>query len=560
MLDRLACDRARRSRDARFDGRFFIGVISTRVYCRPICPARAPKDENVRYFPTAAAAEAAGFRPCLRCRPEASPGTPAWSGTSGVVSRALGLIGDGVLDESGVDGLSERVGLTSRHLRRLFAQHLGATPLEVALTRRAHFAKQLLDETRLSCGQIATAAGFGSVRRFNSEVRRTFHRTPTELRRLVRAPAAAEVGHFRFHLSYRPPYDWPAVFAFLSARATPGVECVQGDTYSRTITVNGRHGTISVAPATSGSALILDVQFGDARRLLSIVERVRRVFDLGADPILIGECLGTDRWLRRLLARHPGIRTPGAWDGFELAVRAVLGQQVTVRAATTMAGRLAERFGSPIAEASNVTRAFPTPEQLVAADIESIGVVRSRAHAIRSLAREVARGAIRFDTSVDRRETLTALTAIPGIGEWTAQYIAMRALTEPDAFPSGDLVLRRMVGNRSARELDRRSQAWRPWRAYAVMLLWQAAVDGTGTVPQPPKNAAVPAISNVEENATTTHRSRSGRTHHASIRHDDKPKGLSPHPGLSPLQLRRRTKHANVHQAGRARSTHWFAQ
>ncbi len=228
VLDRLACDRARRSRDARFDGRFFIGVTTTRVYCRPICPARAPKDENIRYFPTAAAAEAAGFRPCLRCRPEASPGTPAWSGTSGVVSRALGLIGDGVLDETGVDGLSERVGLTARHLRRLFAQHLGATPLEVALTRRAHFAKQLLDETALSCEQIAMAAGFGSVRRFNSEVRRTFHRTPTELRRLARAPAAAEAGHYRFRLSYRPPYDWPAVLGFLSARATPGVERVRG--------------------------------------------------------------------------------------------------------------------------------------------------------------------------------------------------------------------------------------------------------------------------------------------------------------------------------------------
>jgi AraC family transcriptional regulator of adaptative response / DNA-3-methyladenine glycosylase II len=519
VLDRLACDRARRSRDARFDGRFFIGVTTTRVYCRPICPARAPKDENVRYFPTAAAAEAAGFRPCLRCRPEASPGTPAWSGTSGVVSRALGLIGDGVLDETGVDGLSERVGLTSRHLRRLFAQHLGATPLEVALTRRAHFAKQLLDETSLSCGQIATAAGFGSVRRFNSEVRRTFHRTPTELRHLAPAPAAAEVGRYRFHLSYRPPYDWPAVLAFLSARATPGVECVRGGTYSRTITVDGRDGIISVAPATSRSALILEVQFGDARRLLSIVERVRRVFDLGADPILIGECLGADRWLRRSLARHPGIRTPGAWDGFELAVRAVLGQQVTVRAATTVAGRLAERFGSPLGNPEGLPpqllRLFPTPSQLADAEIESIGVVRSRAHAIRTLARTVSSGAIRFGPSADAAEAVTALTAIPGIGNWTAQYIAMRAFGEPDAFPSGDVVLRRMAGNCSTRELDRRSEAWRPWRAYAVMLLWQAAVDGKGTVPQPRKNAAIPAISNVAENATPTQRSRSGSTHHA---------------------------------------------
>src|SRR4030095_16963404 len=235
LLDRQVCDRARRSRDARFDGRFFIAVTTTGIYCRPICPARSPKDEHIRYYPTAAAAQAAGFRPCLRCRPEASPGTPAWFGTSSVVSRALGLIGDGALDNAGVDELSERVGLTARHLRRLFAHHLGATPLEVALTRRAHFAKQLLDETTLSCEQIAMAAGFGSVRRFNGEMRRTFHRTPTELRQIPRAAPRADAGHYRFRLSYRPPYDWPAMLAFLSARATPGVERVGGEHYSRHI-------------------------------------------------------------------------------------------------------------------------------------------------------------------------------------------------------------------------------------------------------------------------------------------------------------------------------------
>lgn len=484
VLDQLACDRARQSRDARFDGRFFIAVTSTGVYCRPICPARSPKDENIRYFPTAAAAEAAGFRPCLRCRPEASPGTPAWFGTSGVVSRALRLIGEGALDEAGVEGLSDRVGLTARHLRRLFAEHLGATPLEVALTRRAHFAKQLLDETSLSCEQIAMAAGFGSVRRFNGEVRRTFHRTPTELRQLARTRAGTDSGRYRFRLSYRPPYDWASVLAFLAARATPGVERVDGEHYARSITVDGRHGAIAVSPAASGPTLVLDVQFGDPRALLSIVERVRRIFDLGADPIVIGECLGNDRWLRRSLERHPGIRTPGAWDGFELAVRAILGQQVSVRAATTMAGRLAERFGSPLPPQSgtvNLLYIFPTPEQLASVEIESIGVVRSRANAIRALAREVSSGAIKFGAAANPEDTLSRLVAIPGIGDWTAQYIAMRALGEPDAFPSGDLVLRRMAGNCSARELDRRSAAWRPWRAYAVMLLWQAANDEQST-------------------------------------------------------------------------------
>ena len=503
VLDRLACDRARRSRDARFDGRFFIAVVTTGIYCRPICPARSPKDENVRYYPTAAAAEAAGFRPCLRCRPEASPGTPAWAGTSGVVSRALGLIGEGVLDRNGVEGLSERVGLTSRHLRRLFAQHLGATPLEVALTRRAHFAKRLLDETTLSCEQIAEAAGFGSVRRFNSEVRRTFHRTPTELRRLSRARPGAEAGRYRFRLSYRPPYDWAAVLAFLAARATPGIERVEGQSYWRRITVGNGEGTIDVSPAESGPALMLDVEFPEPRALLQIVERVRRMFDVGADPMAIGQCLGRDRWLRAALVRHPGVRTPGAWDGFELSVRAILGQQVTVRAATTMMGRVAERFGL-------------TPAQLEGADLESIGVVRTRANAIRTLAREVARGAITFGASADCTATVAALKAIPGIGDWTAQYIAMRALAEPDAFPSGDLVLRRMAGNCSARDLERRSEAWRPWRAYAVMLLWQADFV-TGSDPVTPENAAVSARGMRAETATIQRRAQSGRPQHAQV-------------------------------------------
>jgi AraC family transcriptional regulator of adaptative response / DNA-3-methyladenine glycosylase II len=254
------------------------------------------------------------------------------------------------------------------------------------------------------------------------------------------------------------------MLAFLAARATPGMEQVENGHYTRRITVDGKDGRIDVSSAPAEPALILDVEFPDSRALLSIVERVRRMFDLGADPILIGECLGSDRWLRAALAQHPGIRTPGAWDGFELAVRAILGQQVTVRAATTMAGRLAQRFGT-------------TPGQLADADIESTGVVRARAHAIRTLARETLRGGISFAASADRSSTVAALGAIPGIGDWTAQYIAMRALGEPDAFPYGDLILRRMVGDCSASELERRSDAWRPWRAYAVMLLWQAASD-----------------------------------------------------------------------------------
>jgi AraC family transcriptional regulator, regulatory protein of adaptative response / DNA-3-methyladenine glycosylase II len=476
-LERRVCDRARRSRDARFDGRFFIAVTSTGIYCRPICPARAAKDEHVRYYPTAAAAEAAGFRPCLRCRPEASPGTPAWLGSSGIVSRALRLIGEGALDGEGVERLSDRLGVTARHLRRLFLHHLGATPLEVALTRRVHFAKKLLDETTLACSQVALASGFGSLRRFNGQIRRTYARTPTELRRLARPRSDGDRDCYRFRLAYRPPYDWRAVLAFLEARATPGVESVEASRYRRTITVGGGHGSIAVSRLESGSALDLEVRFPDPRALLFIVERVRRVFDVGADPAVIGEHLRADPLLRGPLANHPGIRVPGAWDGFELAVRAILGQQISVRAATTIAGRIASRFGAPVAEDRGLDRLFPTPAQLAHAAIERAGVMPARAETIRSLARHAANGAIAFGSGSDEGATVSALRALPGIGDWTTEYIAMRALGEPDAFPRGDRVLCHVAGGCTAQELERKAEAWRPWRTYAALLLWQDATD-----------------------------------------------------------------------------------
>ena len=485
-LDRHACDRARRSRDARFDGRFFIGVTSTRVYCRPICPARAPKDEHVRYFPSAAAAEAAGFRPCLRCRPEASPGTPAWLGTSALVSRALRLIGEGELRGGGpevkntqhsVDTLADRLGITARHLRRLFLQHLGATPLDVALIRRVHFAKKLIDETMLAMSDVAFASGFGSLRRFNAQIRRTYSRTPTELRRLARRRVADDPDCYRFRLAYRPPYDWDAMLAFLAARATPGVESVADARYRRTIAVDGKIGVIEVSRLESGTALALDVRFPDPRALLFIVEQVRRMFDLGADPGIIGGHLRADPLLRAVATRHPGIRVPGAWDGFELAVRAILGQQISVRAATTIAGRIAAMFGSPAAHDRGLERLFPTPGQLADAAIEKAGVVSARAETIRALARRVADGTLTFRLCADGSAAASALEDLPGIGSWTAEYIAMRALGEPDALPSGDLVLRRAAGDCTARELARKSEAWRPWRAYAVILLWQDAND-----------------------------------------------------------------------------------
>lgn len=472
ILDRLVCDRARKSRDARFDGKFFIAVKTTRIYCRPICPARSPNDENITYYPTAAAAEAAGFRPCLRCRPEASPGTPAWNGTSSVVSRALRLIGDGALDRESVEQFADRLGVTARHLRRLFVQHLGATPIEVALTRRVQSAKKLLDETRLPFVQVAAAAGFGSLRRFNSEIRRTYSRTPTELRRLAKRPSL-EPGCYTFRLAFRPPYDWNAVMRFLEARATPCVESVERGCYRRTIAVGDKHGSIAVTPAEEGSALRLEVRFTDPNALLSIVERTRRMFDLAADPAVISECLAGDPVLKRVAASHPGIRVPGAWDPFELTVRAILGQQVSVRAATTIAGRVAERWGMAVDAGNGLTRLFPTPLQLTDAPLEEAGIIGARAATIRAVAQAVQSGSLVFDGMSTRQ----SLTGIPGIGAWTAEYVAMRALNEPDAFPSGDLVLRRMAGNLSGRELETRSHAWRPWRAYAVMLLWQSAVD-----------------------------------------------------------------------------------
>jgi AraC family transcriptional regulator of adaptative response / DNA-3-methyladenine glycosylase II len=472
-LDRSVCERASRSRDPRFDGRFFVGVRTTGVYCRPICPAPPARSQNVRYFPSAAAAAAAGFRPCLRCRPEASPGTPAWLGTSALVSRGLRLVDEGALDDGrGVEALAERLGVTARHLRRLFQRHLGATPLQVALTRRLHFAKKLIDETVLPFTEVALASGFGSIRRFNGEIRRTYDRTPTELRRQRAAPRSSGSDGYRFRLAYRPPYDWDEVLAFLRARAIPGVEHVDDRVYRRTIAVDGQTGTIEVSHAASGPALELLIRFPNPRALLGIVTRVRRLFDLDADPDAIAAHLGADPVLAGLLAKRPGIRTPGAWDPFELAVRAILGQQISVRAASTIAGRVVDLFGAAIPGPAGTERLFPPAARLVRAEIERAGVVRVRAEAIRRLARRAAAGDL----------VLSSLTSIPGVGPWTAQYVAMRAFGEPDAFPSGDLVLRQVTGSRTAGELERRSGPWRPWRAYAVMLLWQGAKDDAKTL------------------------------------------------------------------------------
>ena len=481
QLDIRICERARLARDPHFDGRFFIGVTSTGIYCRPICPSPTAKRLNVRYFPTAAAAAEAGFRPCLRCRPEVAPGTPAWNGTSATVSRGLKLIADGALDEGGVDELAARLGVSARHLHRLFLQHLGAPPVAVAQTRRLHFAKQLIDETRLPMAQVALASGFQSIRRFNDVVRKLYGRTPSELRRMRQSAAPRTAAdEYVFRLAYRPPYDWHAQLEFLTARATPGVEEVRGGTYRRSLAFKNRQGVLEVRALAREHALEARIRFPESACLLQIVARVRAMFDLAADPAVIAASFRRDPLLGPLVRRRPGLRVPGHWDGFELAVRAVLGQQVTVRGATTLAGLLVRTHGEPLqfTDSGGLTHVFPSAQSLIDARLQ--GMPAARVRAIQSLAQAVVAGKLRFDVGAPDDGFFARFQAIAGIGVWTAQYVAMRAFNEPDAFPVADLVLLRAAGNGralTAAALLKRAEAWRPWRAYAAMYLWRAAAD-----------------------------------------------------------------------------------
>jgi AraC family transcriptional regulator, regulatory protein of adaptative response / DNA-3-methyladenine glycosylase II len=483
-LDHDACYRALAARDARFDGRIFVGVHTTGIYCRPICPARTPKRENVTFFATASAAQEAGFRPCLRCRPESSPDLGAWRGTSNTVSRALRLIGECALDQGDVDALAERLGVGERQLRRLFRQHLGASPIAVAQTRRVLFAKKLIVETTMPLAEIALASGFGSIRRFNATFRTLYNRPPRELRRSRAShnerPASAGI---TLILPYSPPYDWDAMIGFLGARAIPGVEVVDGSrSYRRSIALDGAQGIVAVEPDERG--LKVTIHFPRVESLAEIVERVRRVFDLGADPMAIGKHLSRDRLLAPLVARRPGLRVPGAWDGFELAVRAVFGQQIPVRAAAKIAGKLVASYGDPLdgSAEDGLTHTFPTLTKIADADLRSLRMPSARAVALSSLA-----AAVKADRDfLSQRETLdaaiTKLRSLRGVGEWTAHYIAMRALREPDAFPAADIGLMRAVAGRdgsrpTAADLMARAEPWRPWRAYAAQHLWAADAD-----------------------------------------------------------------------------------
>jgi len=482
-LDARVCDRARLARDARFDGRFFIAVLSTGIYCRPICPSSTARRENVRYFTSAEEAVAAGFRPCLRCRPETAPGTPACNGTSTTVSRALRLITEGALQAESVAGLAQRLGVSARHLNRLFHAHLGSSPVAVARAWRLQFAKQLISDTDLPMFRVALASGFRSVRRFNDSIRGLYGRTPSELRRMKPVALRARPDEYVFRLPYHPPYDWESLLAFLAGRAIPGVEEVVSGTYRRTFVIEGRHGILEARHDESVRALEARILFCEPLALLPIVTRLRALFDLAADTSVIAQHFRRDLLLGRLVRRYPGLRVPGAWDGFELAVRAILGQQVSVAAASTLAGRIAREFGERLSihDSGGLTTVFPTAAAI--ADASLSGMPKARARAIRSIAQAAASGRISFSPSGAEEATLANLARIGGVGEWTAQYIAMRALRQPDAFPVNDLVLLKTAGEGrplTAAALRKRAEQWRPWRAYAALYLWRAAADRAG--------------------------------------------------------------------------------
>jgi len=472
------CYRAIATRDARFDGRLFTGVKTTGIYCRPICPARTPRRENVTFWPSAAAAQQAGYRPCLRCRPEISPDAAAWRGTSNTVSRALALIAEGGLDgdDASLHALCERLGVGERQLRRLFDKHLGAPPIAVAQTRRVLFAKQLIQETSLTMAAVADASGFGSVRRFNDAFRKLYRRSPRELRR--RAPAALSTVTLR--LGYRAPYDWDAILAFLGARSIAGVELIEKNTYRRTIEVGGAFGSIAVAPGKS--CLEATIRFPKVTALLAIVARLRRLFDLDADIAAIGAHLSGDSALAPLIARRPGLRTPGAWDGFELAVRAILGQQITVVGARLLAVKLVARAGTDIAPDlsgdERLARVFPSARRMAKSDLSTLGMPKARIAALTALAEAVAADPKLIEPAGSCEETIARLLALPGFGPWTAQYWALRALRDSDAFPAADVALLRSPlvaedGKRpSPKALLARAESWRPWRAYAAQHLW----------------------------------------------------------------------------------------
>ncbi len=473
-------ENARQSRDPRFDGRFFIGVLTTGIYCRPICPVRIPKKENIQLYRSAAGASEAGFRPCLRCRPESSPGTPAWIGSPYKVSKALHLIARGNLDGSSVDELAGQLNIGSRQLSRLFQQYVGASPITVAQTQRLHFAKKLLDETNLPLAEVCFASGFGSVRRFNAVFKSTYARSPKELRKGVRGKQRSKGEGICVRLSYRPPLDFKSMLVYLEYRKIPGVEHIdlEQNAYYRTISIDECVGDICAQFSEVEHSVMLQINFPDTRHLYQIVEKVRLLFDLKADSEEIERFFRKDALLNAVVRKNPGTRVTGCWDGLEVTVRAILGQQVTVKAATTLAGRVAEKYGESYnGTSAHLTRVFPCAATLASADLNGMGIVGQRIAAIKAVAMKITTGEIVFDGVLETEEFVRRICEIKGIGDWTAHYIALRVLSDPDAFPYSDLILRRAATNNqetlTPKALLALAEAWRPWRAYAVILLWK---------------------------------------------------------------------------------------
>jgi AraC family transcriptional regulator, regulatory protein of adaptative response / DNA-3-methyladenine glycosylase II len=505
------------SKDARFDGVFFIAVSSTGIYCRPSCPAITPKRENMRFYRSAAAAQEAGFRACKRCRPDASPGSPEWNIRADVVGRAMRLIADGVVDRDGVEGLADRLGYEQRQVRRLVTAELGAGPLAIARAQRAQTARVLTETTALPLSEIAFAAGFASIRQFNATIREVFAVTPSQLRAArggrgqaprSRRPVTASLaaararvrdgadavapGLIRLRLPYRPPIDLDRMLGFLAARAIQGVEAVEGGRYRRTITLPNGTGIVSLGPVTGSSGpgpgyVECELALEDLRDLTAAVQRCRRLLDLDADPEAVTGYLAADAVLGPLALACPGRRSPGHVDGTELALRAVLGQQVSVAAARRLGARLVAAYGKPLERPDGtLTHCFPTAETLASADPADLPMPRARAIALRNLATALASGELSLDPGADRDRAEARLLAMPGIGSWTAAYIRMRALSDPDAFLPADAgvlgalsALGAVAGRRAkaAREAAALAASWRPWRSYAVHHLWASGED-----------------------------------------------------------------------------------
>jgi AraC family transcriptional regulator of adaptative response / DNA-3-methyladenine glycosylase II len=469
--DPASCYQALLAHDARFDGQFFVGVASTRIYCRPVCRVRVPKRQNCSFYPSAAAAEAAGFRPCLRCRPELAPGYASVDASQRLAHAAASLIEDGTLSDAGLNDLAARVGSSERHLRRVFAAEFGVAPVAYAQTQRLLLAKRLLTDTALPITEIALAAGFGSLRRFNTLFRERYRLQPRDLRK---TPEAAARGELVFELAYRPPYAWEPQIGFLALRCAEGVESVSGGRYLRTVVIARgttiHCGWIAVAHRARRNTLQVTLSDSLARVVPDVLARVKHLFDLSCRPDEITHHLGV------FAADRPGLRVPGAFDGFEMAVRAVLGQQITVRAACTLAGRLAGTFGEPVKTPfAGLRCTFPAPTNLAAAsgdELGSLGITRSRQRAIHALAAACAAGELVLAPGADIERTLEKLRSLPGIGEWTAQYIAMRALAWPDAFPHTDYGVMKALDETAPRRVLEIAEQWRPWRAYAVVHLW----------------------------------------------------------------------------------------